>query len=296
MQPQPYTTPELMMQIELGAAIAISISGGKDSQALLSSVLSWYRANNLTNQIFAIHADLGRAEWAQTEQFVQDLCESHQIQLVVVSAMHNGKKIDLLDKIELRQEQLKKSGRLDVPIYPSMMQRYCTSDLKTDPINAYFKQQEFPKIISVEGIRWDESKARSQKLVFQRRDGMKRGLVRGFTWNAIAHFKEADVLKACGMSEAEFKLGQWQYKATETIPSNWKIHPAYAMGNTRLSCAICVLASKNDFLNGIKHNPQLADWISQKEDETGFTYQQGISIKQGRARLAAQLEQTMINF
>lgn len=293
---QPYITSELTAQINLGAVLAISVSGGKDSQALLASVLSWYRANNLTNKIFAIHADLGRAEWAQTNQFVHQLCETYQIELVEVWAMHEGKRIDLLDKIELRRAKIAEQGRLSTtPIYPSFQQRYCTSDLKTDPINAYLKQ--FPRVVSIEGIRWDESKARSKKPIFQRRDGMKKkGGALGFTWNAIIHYSEKDVLAACGLTESEYTFGRWQYKITGNVPKDWKLHPAYAMGNTRLSCAICVLASRNDFLNGIKHNPELADWIDQKERETGFSYQQGITIQQGRARLAAESEQTELIF
>lgn len=293
---QPFITSELTEQVNLGAVLAISISGGKDSQALLVSVLSWYKANNLTNKIFAIHADLGRAEWAQTNGFVRQLCETYQIELVEVFATHNGQRIDLLNKIELRQAQLEAQARKKkTPIYPSFQQRYCTSDLKTDPINAYLKQ--FPRFISIEGIRWDESKARSQKPIFERRAGFKKkGGSMGFTWNAIINYTEQNVLEACGMTESEYNLGRWQYKTLGTITNDWKIHPAYAMGNTRLSCAICVLASRNDFLNGIKHNPELADWIHQKEQETGFSYQQGITIQQGRARLAAEEEQMQMIF
>ena len=87
--------PELMEQVNLGAVLAISVSGGKDSQALLNSVLEWYRAKGLTNKIFAIHADLGRAEWAETAAYTQQMCEAQNIELVVVQAEHEEKPIDL---------------------------------------------------------------------------------------------------------------------------------------------------------------------------------------------------------
>ena len=32
-------------------------------------------------------------------------------------------------------------------------------------------------------------------------------------------------------------------------------HEAYDLGNHRLSCALCVLASLNDLINGAVHNP-----------------------------------------
>lgn len=53
---------ELLEQVSQGAVLAISISGGKDSQALLKAVIDWYRSEGLTNPVFAIHADLGRSE------------------------------------------------------------------------------------------------------------------------------------------------------------------------------------------------------------------------------------------
>lgn len=46
-----------------GAALAVSISGGKDSQAMLYALAAeWERRPEWTGDIFAVHADLGRAE------------------------------------------------------------------------------------------------------------------------------------------------------------------------------------------------------------------------------------------
>lgn len=278
--------PELLEQVNWGAVLAVSVSGGKDSQAMLNVVMNWYRANNLTNKIFAIHADLGRAEWAQTAEFTAQMCAAQNIELVTVRAEHEGKPIDLLDRINLRQAQLKEKGREDVVFFPSFQQRYCTSDMKTDPLNAHFKK--FERVVSIEGIRWEESKARAKKPIFERRNGMKqKGGALGFTWNPIVHFSFADVLGACGMSEEQYRHGRLQYQLTETIPADWKIHPAYAIGNDRLSCSICVLGSRNDVKNGIKHNPEFAEYLLQKEKETGFTYQQGFSIHKALEQMQA---------
>jgi len=285
-----YETKELLEQVELGAVLAVSVSGGKDSQAMLNMVMEWYRAKKLTNEIFAIHADLGRAEWEQTSEFTAQMCAAQNVRLVTVRAEHEGQPIDLLDRIDLRQEQLKAQGREGVVFFPSYQQRYCTKDMKINPCTHYYRQ--FDRVISIEGIRWAESKARAEKPIFERRDGMKqKGGALGFTWNPIIHFSFADVLAACGMSEEQYKHGRLQYQLTETIPADWKLHPAYAMGNERLSCSICVLGSRNDVKNGIKHNPIFAEYLLQKERESGFSFQQGFSIQKAMEQMQASTKQ-----
>lgn len=73
---------EIENAVKNGAVLAISISGGKDSQALLKSVWDWYKSENLTNKIFAIHADLGRVEWKETPDFVEKICQDLGVELV----------------------------------------------------------------------------------------------------------------------------------------------------------------------------------------------------------------------
>ena len=284
-------TPELMEQVKFGAVLAVSVSGGKDSQALLNSVMSWYKESGLTNKIFAIHADLGRAEWKETSAHTAKICEAHGLELVTVQAEHEGSPIDLVDKIEIRHQQLKDSGRTNVAPFPSSMQRYCTSDMKIDPIKHYLRK--FDRSINIMGIRWEESKSRAEKPIFERKEGMKKkGTPQGYTWNAIIHYTFADVLAACGMTEAQYKHGRLQYQLTETIPSDWSLHPAYAYGNDRLSCSICVLGSRSDVVNGVKHNPEYAQYLHEKEQETGFTFQQGFSIQKAMDRLKSNGAQT----
>lgn len=248
------------------AVLAISISGGKDSQALLKSVMDWYRAEGLTNKIFAIHADLGRAEWQQTPAFVEKICFDLGVELVVVRS-HKG---DLQDQIEARRVQLE--GK-DKPHFPSAMARYCTSNLKTAPINEYLKQ--FEKVISIEGICWHESKARSLKPRVSPRDNMKR---KALTWNAIIDFTMQDVWATYNQTQETYKEAQKHYRLTNEVPEWWNFHPAYAMGNQRLSCSICILGSKNDVQNGIDHNPEYAEFLANQEAISGFSFAQGRSI------------------
>lgn len=253
---------------------AISISGGKDSQALLNAFMFFYCKMGLTNKVFAIHSDLGRFEWPQTLEHCKKLAEHWSIDLVVVRREREGKEMDLLDRIEQRKTQLEGTGK---PFWPSAMARYCTSDMKAEPINKYLRQ--FKKVISLEGIRWDESKARSMKEVFTVRESLATKSREAYTWNAIAHFTEEDVWATeTNMNSKALANYREYYQKTGKVVKLFPFHPAYAMGNTRLSCAICILANKNDFHNGIKHNPTLAKQLAMMEQESGFTFKQGQSI------------------
>lgn len=264
--------PQVRQFVQEGAVLAISISGGKDSQALLRTVMAWYRREGLTNEVFAIHADLGRAEWKETPAFVEKMCQDEGVELVVVHRERGGKVTDMVDRWQERREQLQGTGK---PFWSSAKQRYCTSDLKTSPINQHLKQ--FEKVISIEGVRWQESKARSQKPRVARRSGMVR---KALTWYAIVDFSIDDVWATYDQTVQTYHEAQEYYRLVGKVPEWWNFHPAYAMGNTRLSCAICVLANNNDFRNGIKHNPELAYTLSQMEEESGFTFRQGKSIAQ----------------
>lgn len=56
-------TPSAIKQaMEMVAALAISISGGKDSDAMLRHLVALHRAQGWKGELFAITADLGRIE------------------------------------------------------------------------------------------------------------------------------------------------------------------------------------------------------------------------------------------
>ena len=48
-------------------------------------------------------------------------------------------------------------------------------------------------------------------------------------------------------------------------------HPAYALGNERLSCVFCIFGSDNDLRNGARARPDLAAKYIALEDATGKT-------------------------
>ena len=321
-----------------GAALAISISGGKDSQALLNALVAEYRARGWQGQLYAIHAHLGRAEWPQTLAHCRNLCGRLGVPLVEVSRPQG----DLVQEIRDRMEKLKGT---ETPPWPDAKNRYCTSDQKRTPIEkvtraapfpdaqnryctAHQKQHQIDKalrspwptstqryctadqkrdqltkrhrghelVVAAMGMRAQESPARAKKATVslgrisasrlrglsplealaQRQDGQRVAL----DWLAIHDWTEGDVWEACGHSTEDLRRRQALYRAgqTEEAFTGWLAHPAYVMGNQRLSCSICILASKSDIVNGARHNPELLAEYIQIERESGFTFRQGFAL------------------
>lgn len=351
--------------LDAGAALALSLSGGKDSEALARLLAPWFRANGYAGQLFAIHADLGRAEWAQTPAVVQALADELGIPLVVVQRS----KGDLVDRITERmtlttqqaataaaapvtvhptygllQEQTQliteeweitvskiidspadmpatepakahywpsaqnryctshlKGGPIDQALrnpahyWPSSAQRFCTSDLKRGPIDTELRN--FDVIISAEGVRADESAARAKKPAVEIRAAITASSLRELTpeqaladrkpgqrvalnWRPLLHHSTAEIWEACGTSAADLARRQALYQsgATAEALAGWGSHPAYVLGNERLSCALCVLGSKNDLVNGANHNPDTYGLYLELEVIGGSTFKHNESL------------------
>ena len=72
------------------AALAISVSGGKDSDATLRHLTALHRSQRWTGELFAITADLGRIEWPGTLEHIQAVCSHLNIRLIVVRRQKGG--------------------------------------------------------------------------------------------------------------------------------------------------------------------------------------------------------------
>ena len=66
--------PAIEQAMKMDAALAISISGGKDSDAMLRHLVALHRAEEWKGELFAITADLGRIEWPGTLEHMQATC------------------------------------------------------------------------------------------------------------------------------------------------------------------------------------------------------------------------------
>lgn len=325
--------------LDAGATLAISVSGGKDSQATQIALDREFRERGWTGQVFAVHAHLGRMEWKQTLSHCHAVADRLDMPLHVVSRPQG----DLLQEMQERMEKLRGTEK---PHFPDAKNRYCTSDQKRGPIDSILRAPPFPDsknryctshhksnqidkvlrspfpsstqryctadqkrdqilkehrqhslIVSAMGFRSGESPARAKRSVVsvQRRitakalceltpeDALiakKDGQRLALDWLPIFDWSESDVWEAMGHSISELKERQmlWRAGCHEESMAGWTAHPAYVMGNQRLSCAICILGSRNDIVNGAKHNPELYQALVEMELESGFSFRQDLRL------------------
>lgn len=237
-----------------GAALVLSVSGGKDSDAMSHHLLDLRDAEGWTGDAVMVHADLGRAEWHSTHEYVRNLAARKGVALHVVQ-WREGLLGDLIDRIWQRYH-----ADPSRPCWPSSAARYCTSDLKRGPISVWIRNA-YPSgnVVCAMGLRADESPARAKKQVVSVRTDctseQKGRLV--LDWLPIHSWTEDSV---------------WG-----SIQSHGGIcHPAYALGNSRLSCACCVLASVSDLINGAIHNPDTYRELCRIEAVTGWSFRHGL--------------------
>jgi hypothetical protein len=100
-------------------------------------------------------------------------------------------------------------------------------------------------------------------------------------WLPIHHWTKADVWLACGNSADDLARRQMLWKAGrgEEALNGWMAHPAYVMGNQRLSCALCIFVCAGDLENGARDRPEVLKTYIDIEMESGFTFKQGQSLR-----------------
>jgi 3'-phosphoadenosine 5'-phosphosulfate sulfotransferase (PAPS reductase)/FAD synthetase len=212
--------------------IIVNHSGGKDSQAMLAALVS----AGLKDKLLIVHSDLGEMEWEPMHQWIE--ATSFGVPVVVV-------KPDL-DFFEL----CRKYKRL-----PSGLARFCTSELKTNPINRWIKrycaEQGFTHVVSCLGLRAEESPLRAKKQALIRGKASTKA-VTITEWLPILDYKLADVWTAIE------HVGQ-------------KPHQVYSKGFSRLSCVFCVFGKLEEHRMASELRPKLFDKVARLERELGKT-------------------------
>lgn len=225
--------------------IVANHSGGKDSQAMLIKLLEVAPSS----QILVVHASLGEMEWPGALELAQEQAEKATLDFVVARA-----KKTFLEMVLHRFKT-----RPGVPSWPSASTRQCTSDLKRGPIQRevrrYAKAHGYTRVINCLGLRASESPARAKKSSFVRSEKNCTKTREWFDWLPIHALSTEQVFKT--IREA----GQ-------------KPHYAYEIGNDRLSCTFCILASKKDLRIGRLMRPDLFAQYDAVEKTTGYTMHQ----------------------
>lgn len=238
-------TPQITEQIRAGALFVSNHSGGKDSQAMLIRLLEFIPRH----QLIVVYADLGKVAWPGAKELARKQAEDNGLPFIVASASKT-----LLTMVERRFET-----RPSVPSWPSASTRQCTSDLKRGPIQRevrrYAKANGFKTIVNCLGLRAEESPGRAKKQEFSRM-GISNSVNTWYEWLPVHNYLTPEIFKTIKDAGQE-------------------PHYAYALGNERLSCVFCIMASKNDLRNGAKQHPELLEEYHQLEVKTGYTMHMG---------------------
>lgn len=239
--------------------IIANISGGKDSQAMLDVLVTQARTEAVVGRVVGVHADLGRVEWDATKEIAEYHAAEYGLRFVSVARPQG----DLLEHIEHRG------------MFPSASARYCTSDHKRGQVakaitSLVAEKREAgelgdpprqARVLSVMGLRAEESAARSRKpdLATDNHTSSGRRLVE--TWLPILSWSKEDVWRRIRDSGVAY-------------------HQAYDLGLPRLSCCFCVMASREALELAARHNPELAEEYRDLEKRIGHTIEADLSMEQ----------------
>ena len=220
--------------------IFVSHSGGKDSQAMLSSLIKL----GFYDKLVLVHSDLEEMEWEPMHHWIEKISFGLPVHIVRAE----------MDFFELCRE----TGRL-----PSGKQQYCTDFLKTKPITKfihdYMTKKGFKTAINATGMRAEESKRRAGKKAF----GLSKGQGSSgmhqprnfpthtiFDWMPIFDFSTIEVFG-------------------EIAQAGQEPHKVYSMGFSRLSCVFCINGKIGEHKQAAKLRPELAQKMSDLERELG---------------------------
>ncbi|EKS72562.1 hypothetical protein BURK_003897 [Burkholderia sp. SJ98] len=223
-------TPEVSALLATDAVVAIGVSGGKDSVACALAVARHLDAIGHNGPRILVHSDLGRVEWKDSGPACERLAAHLGWELMTVRRQAG----DMLARWEKRWsnnvERYRDLScvRLILPwSTPSM--RFCTSELKGSLINSALNKR-FPthNIVSITGVRRQESSARSKMAVAAPLAPLSTKGRTAVTWNAIIEWTVDEVF-------------------TEIAAAGLALHEAYTIyGASRVSCAYCIMSSLDD--------------------------------------------------
>jgi len=257
---------EPLQLLRNGASLVLSVSGGKDSDAMSHYLMDLRQKEGWSGKVSMVHADLGkRVEWHQTPDYVENLAKRKDVPLYVVRWIHG----DLIDRIW--QRYYKDPSR---PCWPSSKIRFCTSDMKRAPISRWVRNH-FPSgnVVMAMGLRAAESHARAKRETFKSRKDCTAPTKGRFVWDWLPiHDWQTDDVWDCIHQHGDIA------------------HPAYRLEqpNQRLSCALCILASLNDLMNGAVHNPDTYREYCRIEAVTGYSFRKDFWLSDLRPSILPQ--------
>lgn len=229
-----------MLDLRQFNKILISVSGGKDSHAMLWLVRDLADRQGVPrDRLLAMYADTGM-EWHNAGKHVQTLCKAAGIELATVHPVR-----PMLETFK---------GRIKTPQFrpfPHTKCRFCTSYHKVDPLDK-LARRFLSKLLKVTGERWSESKARSTYTEFVSVPRLNSRERQVFGWRPMLTFSEADI---------------WSMVRDTGVSR----HVCYDMESTRLGCAGCIFSKDHELRIEMRENPHIYEALDRLEVESGCT-------------------------
>lgn len=233
-----------MLDLRQFDKIFISVSGGKDSHAMLFLVRDLADRQGVPREkLLAMYADTGM-EWHNAGEHVQALCKAAGVELATVYPVR-----PMIEKFKFRFSKI--SGRITKCGFPNSSCRYCTSGQKMDPMDKLTRTFS-GKLLKVTGERWAESKARSSYSEFVSVPRLNSRDRQVFGWRPMLAFSESDI---------------WIMVRDTGVQR----HVCYDMGCNRLGCAGCIFSSDCDLRIEMRENPHIFEALDRLEIESGYT-------------------------
>lgn len=258
--------PDPQQLVRSADIIVINSSAGKDSQAMLDYVGRIALAEGVGDRVTVIHNDLGTTddgepiEWPGVTELVHEQTAPYRFPVVVTRREKGG----LFQQIRAERKKFPGPG----------LGRWCTSDQKTDQamkvVTRLCRQWRKERglrpaegrpveVLYCLGLRAEESPGRLRKCaveVDKSYSSSRRTITR---WLPIQGWTADQV---------------WDRIREAGTPH----HPAYDQGMSRLSCALCVLASRDDLIRGVRLRPRLAAQYAALEAEIDYKFRADMSM------------------
>ena len=192
--------------------IVVSLSGGKDSTAMLLHLVEHYGPERLIAHYQVIPAD-----WDETLPYVQSVCARLGVTLVAQQILYQpvgeGTGVRTLDVIDIKDKRDIVPWGLPNTIAditdlamrrgwpPSPAMRWCTSYAKVRVLDRWIAGQQNaglklgPDVIVALGERWGESPRRAKKVELWPRPRCQRKVYRVWNWLPVIAWSRRDVFR-----------------------------------------------------------------------------------------------------
>lgn len=227
--------------------VVISVSGGKDSAALIQ----WAVDNFPKDKLVCVHAKID-IDWKETVPVVEAQCAHFDLPLTIVEASDkNGDALGFLSILTgVRRDR--KTGEAKQNQFPDMGNRWCTSRLKVGPIDKFVRSLKGNVLVLI-GERREESSQRSKLEAWRPDENNSKSGRTVVKFSPILDLTEKQV---------------WDIIKANNIPK----HPCYGWGVSRASCAICIFSSNKEIALAAKHAPEIVAKYVEAESKVRHTF------------------------